>query len=75
VFSKDHPPPHIHVDFLDGKAPVRVGWPSLEPLKHDRGLTSRQRRDLNNYMELYELKILKRIRMVFSHTSLKPAIG
>lgn len=31
VFSNDHPPPHIHVDFLDNKTPIRVGWPSLAP--------------------------------------------
>jgi hypothetical protein len=46
VFSNDHPPPHIHVDFLDGKTTIRVEWPSLQPLRHDRPLSHSERSNL-----------------------------
>jgi Domain of unknown function (DUF4160) len=74
VFSNDHPPPHIHVDFLDSKAPVRVAWPSLQSLKRERPLSSTERRDLNDYLALHQLKILKRVRAVFD-PALPPAVG
>ena len=32
VHTREHPPVHIHVQFLDGE-PVRLGWPSLKPLE------------------------------------------
>jgi hypothetical protein len=74
VFSNEHPPPHIHVDFLDSKIPVRVEWPSLQSLKQDRPLSRTERRDLNNYLVLHQPKILKRVRMVFSNPALPPAV-
>jgi Domain of unknown function (DUF4160) len=74
VFSNDHPPPHIHVDFLDGDPSVRIGWPSLQPLKHDRGLSRTERRNLIEYLSLHQPKILERLRLVFSDTSLRAAI-
>ena len=66
VYSNDHPPPHIHVHFLNGERSVRVGWPSLQPLGHDRGLSSTERRDLGDYVQQYETKISKRVRAVFA---------
>jgi hypothetical protein len=74
VFSNDHPPPHIHVEFLDSKVPVRVEWPSLQSLKQDRPLSRTERRDLNNYLALHQPNILKRVRMVFSNPALPPAV-
>jgi hypothetical protein len=74
VFSNDHPPPHIHVDFLNGDVSVRVGWPSLQPLKYDRGLSRTERRNLTEYLKLHEPKILKRLRIVFNDRSLPVAL-
>ena len=74
VFSNDHPPPHIHVNFRDGHGLVRVGWPSLEPLKHDRTLSSTEKWNLTTYVRLYQSKILKRVRLVFGDPKLPAAL-
>lgn len=74
VWSNDHPPPHIHVDFLNNSKPVRVVWPSLLPLRPDRQLTGGERRNLYKYLERHQASILERLRTVFCDQALVPAI-
>jgi hypothetical protein len=75
VFSNDHPPPHIHVDFLDGNPTVRVEWPSLRPLRHDRPLSRSERSKLDHYLRLHQQNILRKLRIVFGNSTLPPAIA
>jgi hypothetical protein len=75
VFSNDHPPPHVHVDFLDGNPTVRVEWPSLQPLRHDRPLSRSERSNLGHYLKLHQQNILHKLRIVFGSPTLPPAIA
>jgi hypothetical protein len=75
VFTNDHPPPHIHVDFLDGNPTVRVEWPSLQPLRHDRRLSRSERSNLGHYLKLHQQNILRKLRIVFGGRVLPPAIA
>ena len=70
VFSNDHPPPHIHVDFLDGNPTVRIGWPSLQPLGNGFSLSRSQRENLRHYLSLHRSKILERLKKVFGDPAL-----
>jgi hypothetical protein len=75
VFSNDHPPPHIHVDFLDGNPTVRVEWPSLQPLRRDRPLSRSERSKLGHYLKMHQQNILHKLRIVFGSPTLLPAIA
>jgi hypothetical protein len=75
VFSNDHPPPHIHIDFLDGKPTVRVDWPTLQPLPRDRPLSRSERSNLGHYLKLHQHNILHKLRIVFGRPTLPPAIA
>ena len=74
VFSNDHPPPHVHVDFLDGKPKLRVAWPSLQSLSNARPLSRSERSNLSEYLNLHGQNILRKLRIIFGPT-LPPAVA
>lgn len=65
VHTRDHPPPHVHVEMPPGKAYTRYLWPQLEPMKGDRWLSSEQRKVLNAYLGMCGSDIDAKVREVF----------
>lgn len=65
VHTRDHPPPHIHVEMPPGKAYTRCLWPQLEPLKEDPGLSSDGRKALDAYLADYGPQIDAKVRAVY----------
>lgn len=74
VYTKEHPPAHIHVEFTDGSAPVKVEWPSLNPCRGERSLTSNEKGDLKKYLKKHQSNVLNKLREVFSAPHLAAAI-
>jgi hypothetical protein len=66
VYTDDHAPPHIHVDFLDGsnKKKNRYEWPTLTPLRDAPNLSTSNRRKLENYVNRYFVEIDAKIARV-----------
>ena len=67
VHTRDHPPPHIHIDIPPGQPFSRCEWPSLQPLKGDITLSSAQRRNLDAYTAEYGSEIDQKVRAVYTN--------
>ncbi|RIH84287.1 hypothetical protein Mrose_02718 [Calidithermus roseus] len=65
VHTRDHPPPHIHVEIPPGRDLTRLEWPSLQPLPGDPVLSGSQRESLNRYLSRYREEIDQKIRQVY----------
>lgn len=74
VYTRDHPPPHIHVEFLDSDRVVRLGWPSLSPLRGEPSLSAQEERDLRTYLGAYGDNIGGKVQKVFQQPSLAHAV-
>jgi hypothetical protein len=70
VYTREHPPPHIHVEYLDSNRAVRLEWPSLSPLRGERNLTSREERDLRTYLDDHQADIDMKVQKVFRATGI-----
>jgi hypothetical protein len=69
VHTRDHPPPHIHIEIPPGRAFTRYEWPVLQPLKGDASLSSVERRSLDAYIEEYGPEIDRKVRTVYPHVA------
>jgi hypothetical protein len=65
VHTRDHPPPHVHVQRPPGVDFSRYEWPALAPLKGDPPLTSAARKALNEYLSEYGDEIDAKVRAVY----------
>jgi hypothetical protein len=65
VHTRDHPPPHIHLDIPPGRPFTRCEWPSLQSLEGDTRLSSAGRRNLDAYIAEYGSKIDQKVRAVY----------
>lgn len=74
VHSREHPPPHIHVEMPPGKEVTRCEWPSLEPVEGDAQLSQKQRGRLREYLQKFGGKICERLRSVYQNPQL-PMLG
>jgi hypothetical protein len=75
VHSREHPPPHIHVEMPPGKQVTRCEWPSLEPIKGDPQLSQKQREKLRQYLQRFGGEICQKLRSVYQSPQLPmPAI-
>ena len=73
--SRDHPPPHIHVEIPPGEEKTKIEWPSLEPLKGTPQLSSDDRAKLREYLQKFGKEICERLRSVYQNPQLPmPAI-
>jgi hypothetical protein len=73
--SRDHPPPHIHVEMPPGREKTRCEWPTLEPLKGDPQLSNPERAKLHEYLQEFGGEIWERLRSVYQNPQLAmPAI-
>jgi hypothetical protein len=57
VYTREHPPAHIHVEFLGSEKTVKLGWPSLEPLPGEPTLSGHEEKDLRAYMATHRAQI------------------
>jgi hypothetical protein len=74
VYTRDHPPPHIHVEFMDSDKVVRLGWPSLAPLRGESTLSAREEKDLRAYLQNHFKDIDRKVQKVFHLQSLARAV-
>jgi hypothetical protein len=75
VHTREHPPPHIHVEMPPGTEVTRCEWPSLAPLKGNQGLKLKQRAKLDNYLQKFGQDICEKLRSVYQNPQLgMPAI-
>ena len=65
VHTHEHPPPHIHAEFLNSNNVVRIEWPSLSPLRGEPELSAREEKNLRSYLESYQDDILEKLRKVY----------
>lgn len=65
VYTREHPPPHIHIQIPPGRAYTRYLWPQLEPLNGNPELSSNRRKALDLYLADYGPKIDAKVRAVY----------
>ncbi len=65
VHTRDHPPPHLHIEIPPGHPLTRYEWPRLQPLKGDPRLSSSESRNLDAYIADYGGDIDAKIRAVY----------
>lgn len=65
VYTRDHPPPHVHLQIPPGTEFTRLHWPTLEPLDGDPPLSSDQRKALDAYLGEFGMDIDARVRAVY----------
>jgi hypothetical protein len=74
VYTREHIPIHIHVDFLNREKSVRLEWPSLSPLPGERTLSSHERKKLHSYLSKYQTDIREKLQKVYQQTNLPLAL-
>jgi hypothetical protein len=65
VHTRDHSPPHVHIQVPPGKDFTRYRWPNLEPLNGEPKLSSDRRRALNAYLADYGGEIDAKVQAVY----------
>ena len=62
VYPCDHPPPHLHIWIpIDSKREIKCLYPSLEPYKGYRSLSTKEKKKIMRIIEQNKDKIEKRI--------------
>lgn len=74
VYTRDHPPPHIHVEFMDSDKVARLEWPSLTPLRGEPTLSAREEKNLQAYVQDHYKDIDRKVQKVFHLQSLTRAV-
>lgn len=74
VHTREHPPAHIHVEFLGSEEVVRLAWPSLSPLPGERGLSSREEKNLKAYLDVHRRDIDNKVQRAFHQATLVGAV-
>jgi hypothetical protein len=63
--SRDHPPPHIHVEDLNRGFSTRYLWPDLRPYPGDEKLPRAMEDHLKTYVERYRDQIAQRLHGIY----------
>ena len=66
VFTKEHPPPHFHIERPPGRLVTKYLWPGLTPYPGEPQLSSSGKKDLDTYVERYGREIDEKVRRVYS---------
>jgi hypothetical protein len=74
--TRDHPPPHIHVEMPIGdRVKRRCLWPSLDSYGGDPPLSRPERTKLDDYLRKFGSDICKKLRLVYNNPHLRmPAL-
>lgn len=67
VYTKDHPPPHVHVELYPAGKRTRVLWPTCQTFPGDPPLTSRERKRVEKYVEKFKKEINNKVNKVWPH--------
>jgi len=70
VHSREHPPPHFHIEMPPGVERTRYIWPELQPMKGDRKLSHKEEDRLREYLARFGAEIHSRLARVYSAHSL-----
>jgi hypothetical protein len=65
VHTREHPPAHIHVEFI-GQDEVKLQWPDLSPLKNERKLSNKELAKVESYLSRYSSEVEAKVRSVFT---------
>jgi hypothetical protein len=65
VHTREHPPPHIHIQIPPGRKFTRYLWPDLVPLKGNPELSADERKNLDKYLVKYGREIDKKVQQAF----------
>jgi hypothetical protein len=65
VHTREHAPPHFHLERPVGKEIGRYEWPSLDPLKGASALSGSLRRNLQAYLGRYGKDVQKKLEQVY----------
>ncbi|MCH7822603.1 MAG: hypothetical protein IIA07_11345 [Proteobacteria bacterium] len=65
VHTKEHDPPHFHLESPIGNEIGRYQWPDLSPLKGGKKLSGAIKRKLEKYLRKYGTEIDNKIQKVF----------
>lgn len=62
VHANDHKPPHIHIWLIKNNIETKYEWPVLQPLPGCMKLPRKYKKSLENYVQVYGVKIEENIR-------------
>jgi len=65
VHTREHPPPHIHIERPPGNDLTRYLWPDLKPYPGDKQLSGSEEKDLGSYVDRFGKEIDQKIRTVY----------
>lgn len=68
--SREHLPPHFHVEIPPGKERTRYIWPTLLPMKEDDKLSGKEERKLQEYLQVHGVELLKQLRQAYPDQNL-----
>ncbi len=70
VHSREHPPPHFHIEMPPGKERTRYVWPTLQPMDGDPKLSHKEEDNLRVYLREFGQEIHRRLVAVYPTQSL-----
>jgi hypothetical protein len=62
----EHPPPHIHAEFLNSNKVVKIAWQPLGPMRGEPQLSAREEKHLRSYLEEYQDEMLEKLKKAFN---------
>jgi hypothetical protein len=65
VYTREHPPAHIHVEFPGEDNSVRLGWPSLGSLPGERHLSGSEKKNLKSYLQAHHHDVWQKVQKTF----------
>lgn len=72
VYTWDHPPPHVHIEFVASGWVAKLRWPDLEPLSRDSQLSRADRRAVCSYLVANHKGIHSKLQKAYPGISLPP---
>ena len=73
VYTKDHKPVHIHVEFPGNGKSTKLNWPNLDPIRGEPKLSGKEKTDLIEYMKKYQDEIHAKLRLAYSDAEIPRA--
>lgn len=70
VYTKDHKPVHIHVEFPGSGKTTKLSWPDLDPIRGEPHLSGKEKSDLITYMKKYHDDIHAKLCVAYSDMKL-----
>lgn len=74
VNTRDHPPPHVHVEFIASGKVAKLRWPDLEPLDNISELSRTERRAVFGYLKEHHDKIYRKLQKAYPDSVLPPLL-